>query len=187
MSTRLPGAKPGVDSPGRVGNDESTNPEARSDPNGGRHDSHRVALVGVEAAELDKRGPPPKPAEDVAALVACHASGRKAGNGGELHAHRLVHDVGQGSEPGSGHDDDLGIFRDAGSERLGRPVHLDGRGGPVYISIPAMAAVMNAASVPPTMARSPRRARSSLRSGAIPPIPPSWIAIDEKLANPDSA
>ena len=132
-------------------------------------------------------GRPPKPAEDVAALVALHAGGRKAGDGGELHARRLVHDVGQGGEPGSDHDDDLGIFRDAGSERPGGPVDLDRRGGAVYISIPAMAAVMNAASVPPIMARSPMRARSSLRSGAIPPIPPSWIAIDEKLANPDSA
>ena len=37
------------------------------------------------------------------------------------------------------------------------------------------------------MARRPNRARSERRSGAIDPIPPIWIAMDEKLANPHSA
>ena len=52
---------------------------------------------------------------------------------------------------------------------------------------PAMQAVMKAARVPPSIARTPRRARSLRRSGAIPPIPPNWIPMELKLANPQSA
>ena len=54
-------------------------------------------------------------------------------------------------------------------------------------SIPAMVAVMKAASEPAIMARSPSRERSCRRLGAIPPIPPIWMAMELKLANPDSA
>ncbi len=46
---------------------------------------------------------------------------------------------------------------------------------------------MNAARLPPSMARSPSRDRSPRLSGAMPPMPPIWIAIDGKLANPSSA
>ena len=46
---------------------------------------------------------------------------------------------------------------------------------------------MNAASEPPIIALSPIRDRSVRRFGAIPPIPPIWIAIELKLANPHSA
>ena len=56
-----------------------------------------------------------------------------------------------------------------------------------YISTPAIAAVMKAAIEPPIIARRPNRARSCRRRGAIPPIPPIWMAIDEKLAKPDRA
>lgn len=58
---------------------------------------------------------------------------------------------------------------------------------PTQISTPAIAAVMKAAIEPPIMALSASRDRSCRRRGAIPPMPPIWIAIDEKLAKPDSA
>jgi hypothetical protein len=41
-----------------------------------------------------------------------------------------------------------------------------------HSSTPAMVAVMSVASVPPSMARKPKRARSLCRSGASPPRPP---------------
>ena len=40
---------------------------------------------------------------------------------------------------------------------------------------------------PATIARRPNAAMSFRRSGANPPIPPIWIAIDEKFAKPSSA
>lgn len=56
-----------------------------------------------------------------------------------------------------------------------------------YASIPAIEADVNAARFPAIIARSPSAAMSFLRSGANPPMPPIWIAIDEKFANPSSA
>ena len=41
--------------------------------------------------------------------------------------------------------------------------------------------------MPAIMARMPIRDRSLRRAGAIPPIPPIWIAIELKFANPHSA
>src|SRR4051812_46594844 len=58
---------------------------------------------------------------------------------------------------------------------------------PNQVSTPAMVAVMNVAIEPPSTARNPKRARSLRRSGASPPMPPIWIAIELKLANPHSA
>jgi hypothetical protein len=46
---------------------------------------------------------------------------------------------------------------------------------------------MNEASVPAIIARMPIRDRSLRRAGAIPPIPPIWIAIELKFAKPHSA
>jgi hypothetical protein len=51
----------------------------------------------------------------------------------------------------------------------------------------AMQPAMQVARVPARMARSPRRARSGRRSGAMPPTPPIRIAIEPKLAKPHSA
>ena len=39
----------------------------------------------------------------------------------------------------------------------------------------------------PMTAMTPRRARSPLRLGAIPPMPPIWMPIEEKLAKPHRA
>jgi hypothetical protein len=53
--------------------------------------------------------------------------------------------------------------------------------------MPAIAAVMNAASVPAIIALRPIRARSLRRVGAMPPMPPIWIAMELKLAKPQRA
>ena len=45
-------------------------------------------------------------------------------------------------------------------------------------------AVWKQARVPPATARRPSRARSALRSGAMPPMPPIWMAIEEKFEKP---
>ncbi len=55
------------------------------------------------------------------------------------------------------------------------------------IKIPAIVAVISVASIPPRTARKPSDAISFLRCGANGEIPPICIAIDEKLANPQSA
>ena len=46
---------------------------------------------------------------------------------------------------------------------------------------------MKFARVPAATARSPSRARSDFRDGTSAPIPPTWIAMDEKFANPHNA
>ena len=56
-----------------------------------------------------------------------------------------------------------------------------------HSSIPAMQADMKLAMVPAATARRPSRARSVLRFGASAPMPPIWMAIELKLANPHSA
>ncbi len=61
------------------------------------------------------------------------------------------------------------------------------RGGRRQRIAPATVAVMNEASVPAIMARMPIRDRSLRRAGAMPPMPPIWIAIELKFANPQSA
>src|ERR1022692_2233995 len=50
-----------------------------------------------------------------------------------------------------------------------------------------MAAVMKFASVPASTAFNPRRARSDRRLGASDPMPPIWMPMELKLANPHSA
>src|SRR5690606_39743586 len=54
----------------------------------------------------------------------------------------------------------------------------DGDAQPKCDSTPAMVAVMKVATEPPSTARRPKRARSWRRSGARPPMPPIWIAIE---------
>ena len=52
------------------------------------------------------------------------------------------------------------------------------------MSIPAMVAVSNAATVPPIRALTPNLAKVPLWLGAKTPIPPIWIPIEAKLAKP---
>ena len=54
-------------------------------------------------------------------------------------------------------------------------------------SIPAIQADMKLAMVPAATALRPRRAKSDLRVGASAPMPPIWIAIELKFANPHKA
>ncbi len=53
--------------------------------------------------------------------------------------------------------------------------------------IPAMAALRSVAMKPTKSARSPILARSGRRSGAMAPMPPSWMPTEAKLAKPVSA
>lgn len=55
------------------------------------------------------------------------------------------------------------------------------------MNIPAIDALISEASVPAATARSPKRAVTERRFGAIAPRPPSKIAIELKLANPHNA
>src|SRR5262249_44361894 len=50
--------------------------------------------------------------------------------------------------------------------------------------MPAIAAFTNVAGKPTNSARPPSRARSWRRSGAIAPMPPSWMPTEAKLAKP---
>ena len=59
--------------------------------------------------------------------------------------------------------------------------------GSIYNKMPAIQADMKFASVPTTIAFTPRRARSDFREGASAPIPPIWIAIELRFANPHKA
>lgn len=61
---------------------------------------------------------------------------------------------------------------------------------PAYFAtykIPTIVAVRKFASVPASIARRPSRARSPRRDGASEPMPPIWMAIEEKFAKPQSA
>ena len=62
-----------------------------------------------------------------------------------------------------------------------------GHGLDYSIRIPAIDALIKVARNPPNSARMPKLARSDLRFGAMAPMPPSWIPIDEILAKPVSA
>ncbi len=60
-------------------------------------------------------------------------------------------------------------------------------GGSQGIRMPAIVAVSQEAIAPPNIALSPTLARSDLRPGATAAMPPIWMPIEEKLANPQSA
>ena len=57
----------------------------------------------------------------------------------------------------------------------------------IHISTVAIDALISVAQNPASSARELRRARSARRLGAMPPMPPSKIPTDPKLANPVSA
>ena len=56
-----------------------------------------------------------------------------------------------------------------------------------YKIMPAIVAVSHDANAPPNIAFVTSFARSLLRPGAIPPIPPSCIPIEPKFAKPHNA
>ncbi len=56
-----------------------------------------------------------------------------------------------------------------------------------YMMAPAIVAVINAAIEPAIIDLMPSLAISERRDGAMPPMPPIWMAIDPKLANPHKA
>src|ERR1700692_894352 len=58
---------------------------------------------------------------------------------------------------------------------------------PHYSSMPAMQPALKFAMVPAATAFNPSRARCDLRMGASAPIPPIWMAMELKFANPHNA
>lgn len=108
----------------------------------------------------------------------------KSGDLTEGNGHRVLDPVGKVTETRPQNNGGIGNERKSpanercGCLNIGRCAHR---------IIPATVAVMKAAMVPPIMALSPKRDRSWRRDGAIPPMPPSWMAMDEKLAKPQSA
>jgi len=77
--------------------------------------------------------------------------------------------------------------RNIAATRGERPLSGHPTSSDSHRSIPAIVAVSQEASAPPSIALSPIRASSDLRPGATAEIPPSWIPIDEKLAKPHRA
>lgn len=143
-----------------------------------------MALVQVRPAAQGHARHAVQPAGVQDAGVSRDAGGREAGNVPERDRPAALETVGEPSEPGTEDDPD------PRSEAVGQPADLlrrafGGRGG--QASTPASEAVIQVATVPPSMARMPSFERSCRRSGAIPPIPPIWIAIEEKFAKPVSA
>ena len=68
--------------------------------------------------------------------------------------------------------------------RLGnQPIHYDIN----HSKTPTTQAAMREDRAPPNMATSPSRERSERRVGAMPLMPPTWMATLEKLAKPHRA
>lgn len=136
-----------------------------------------MALIEMKAPRLNDDGDAFERAGDELALVAGDAGRGEARDLRVRDSQRALELVGEEAEAGA--EDD----RDARLERSEPPG--DGRGRLVdQTSIPAMDALMKAARLPAIIARRPSRAMSGRRSGASPPIPPIWIAMDERLAKP---
>src|SRR5436190_8830639 len=121
-------------------------------------------------------------------LVARDARLREAGNGAVEDANRVGDCVRE--KPQARAQDD----RDARFERAQTFAYRrDGRTRPSLVPLPhqsrmpASVAERKLASVPAIMARKPSRARACLRSGASAPMPPIWMPIELRLANPPSA
>ena len=149
----------------------------------------------MEAALLDQHRRTGDPSSHESARVALHRWPGKPGQLGEGDHDLVLHAVGDAPQARTKDNVHPGTASDPLPQRLGGlPNHLfaprrRSDAGPEarQIRMPAIDAVMNAAIDPPIIARNPRRDRSFRRRGAIPPIPPIWIAIDEKLANPERA
>lgn len=98
-----------------------------------------------------------------------HAYGRESRDITERNLVSALEAVRQASKPRS--EDQA----DGRPETAGESIDLSGgllRGGSTQDNTPASDAVIQVATVPPSIARMPSLDRSCLRSGAIPPIPP---------------
>src|SRR5260370_18713561 len=110
------------------------------------------------------------------------ADGRRCGplgNFGVGNGGAIAQLVGECSEAAAQHHGDTRGCPGPGTNVLDRGGH--------YSSMPAMQADIKFAIVPAATALNPSRARSGLRLGASAPIPPIWIAMELKFANPHSA
>ena len=177
-----------VDPPHRGGDDGTPRSQRRRDA--GRRGDHprRMALVEVQPPALhDDRHPLAAPEEEMARMPR-DPRGWKPGNLPELH---FLLDVDQPFEPAQPRTEQQMHLRSRADSRPHRHRHrfevVSRPHTRLHRIIPATVAVMKAASVPPTIARNPMRERSCRREGASPPMPPSWMAMEEKLAKPHRA
>ena len=104
---------------------------------------------------------------------------RPAGNLGIRNRNRIGEFVGEGSQSAAEHHREMRFAPGNVPDVCHRFVH--------YNNMPAMQADMKFAMVPAATAFNPMRARSDLRLGASAPMPPIWIAMELRLANPHSA
>jgi len=184
------GCQPIPDSPRRIRDDERSRADRVRDAEGRHHHLVRMPLVHMVATRLHEYGAPLETARHETAGMPLHRRIRQPGDVPERDLDGVFDRVGHPTQPRPQHEEDLGRFGDqlpelrAGCVNL-RIVHRTL--GRRHTIIPATVAVRKAASEPPIMARSPSFDRSERRSGAMPPIPPIWIAIELKLAKPDSA
>src|SRR5262249_41985640 len=182
------------DSPGGVGQDDRLDAQPSEDPRREDDVGHRPALVVVDPPRKDDHRSRSDASENDLARVADHSA-----------RNREVRDLAEGDRyPGcqlpreraqAGPEDqaDLRLRPCLLPDRVGGLVDPCKHGRLAHLMTPssqirpAIAAVMNETSDPASSARKPSLARSDLRVGARPPMPPIWMPIEEKLANPQSA
>src|SRR5690606_3141958 len=175
----------GPERPRGVGDDHGPGPERRRDAHRDRDALGRMPLVQVVASLHDEALDALQGAGDEHPRVALDGRGREAGDLRVRDADwildvrgRLTLSAAQDEQHSGAPRDALPQVGDGGGEVEGSRAHR---------IIPAMVAVRNAASAPPIIARRPSRARSLRRDGAMPPMPPIWMAIEAKFAKPHSA
>ena len=185
----VPRSELAVDSTGCIAHYEHLNAERRSDSNRSDDHLHGVSLIRVIPSRLQQN----RCAVDVPgherSAVSFDARWRKTRDFLEGHGRGVAHLRRKVAESRAEYHLDGGSEGEPATQEVSGGFHIDrsDRGLPAHRIIPATVAVMNAAIDPAIMARRPNRDRSCLREGAMPPMPPSWIAIEEKFANPESA
>ena len=179
---QAPGDQVPADATGRIGHHEHPGPHPASDPDRERDCVRSDTLVIVEAARLHQDERSAEPPRHETARVARHSGPWKPGELREGHLDGILQTIHEIPQPRAEDHVSGGGLPDPLRQELPGLLRFPG-----HTMAPAMAAVMKAAIDPPTMALSPRRERSFRRFGAIPPIPPICMAMEEKFAKPESA
>jgi hypothetical protein len=175
--------------PGGVGDDEGIRPEGpdEADSEGPLPQGEPLVAVHTPAGHHDP--PPGEPPEGPDPAMADDGGGRQVGNLLHRDLDRILQGQAPGREPGSEDEPDLRpLPGEAGLQRLPRLVDAATQArGIDQESTPTTQAVDMAASVPPIIARKPYFARVGRSPPSSALIPPIWMAIEEKLAKPQSA
>jgi len=164
-----------VDASSGIGHYEHLNAQCHSYSNRRNHHFHRVSLVRVVPACLQQDRCPVEVPGHIGAAVSFDARRRKTRDFLEGHRCSVAHLRHEVAEPGAeNHLHRRGEGQPVAQE-IGRRLHIHANHRPLPAQriIPATVAVMNAAIEPAIIARRPKRERSCLRDGAIPPMPPS--------------